>query len=77
MKQDIDQAYLEQLAAAMAAAIPTLECPDCCETGWRFTYLEASARRYQEEWEWACFAHTLLRYRLARCREPDDKGVAE
>lgn len=54
---------LERMAAAMAQAIPALDCPPCCECTWTYYYLERSARLYREELEWACLAQALLRYR--------------
>ena len=54
---------LERLAYAMARAIPDLDCPECCDCGWTYQYMEVSAQWYREEWEWACLANTLIYYR--------------
>jgi hypothetical protein len=66
-QQQLSQEELERLAAAMAQAIPDLECPDCCDCDGTYWYVERSAELYQEEWEWACLATTLVRCR-ARAR---------
>ena len=50
---------LERLAYAMAQAIPDLDCPDCCECGWTYQYMEYSAQLYRDELEWACLALVL------------------
>jgi hypothetical protein len=65
-KHDISPNDLEHLAETMARAIPALECPECCECGWKFEYLEMSAALYREHWEWACLANALLQYRARR-----------
>lgn len=57
---------LERLAMAMAQKIPEIDCPECCDCGWTYQYVELSARLYQEEWEWACLSASIVRYRLAR-----------
>ena len=63
-KQEITLEDLEQLAAAMARALPDLDCPECCERGWKYEYMEKSAALYQEEWEWHCLARALVHYRV-------------
>jgi hypothetical protein len=60
-KQQIDMEDLERLAFAMAQAIPELDCPECCDCGVVYQYVERSAEWYREEWEWACFAVALIR----------------
>ncbi|SNS91328.1 hypothetical protein SAMN06265795_10949 [Noviherbaspirillum humi] len=65
-KQEITLEELHQLAAYMAQAIPDLDCPECCECGWVYHYIERSAELYREEWEWACLAQALVRYRRTR-----------
>lgn len=65
-KQEVTIADLERLAAAMAQAIPNLECPECCDCGWTYQYVERSAQLYTEEWEWACLARAIVQYRLTR-----------
>lgn len=55
------RAQLEQLAERMARGIPDLDCPECCDVGVVFQYMERSAGLYREEWEWACLSHTLVR----------------
>lgn len=62
-KDEVTLEDLERMAAAMAAAIPELECPECCERGWKFEYIELSAQLYQDEHEWACLARALLQFR--------------
>lgn len=62
-KHEITLQDLERMAAEMAAAIPELECPECCEQGWKYQYVELSARLYQDEWEWARLAAILLQRR--------------
>ncbi|GIZ50363.1 hypothetical protein [Noviherbaspirillum aridicola] len=59
---------IEQMAALMAQAIPELDCPECCDCGWVFQYVERSAQVYQEEYEWALLFQTLL-VRRARQRQ--------
>ena len=68
-KQEITQADLEQLAAAMAQAIPDLDCPECCEQGWKYQYVEMSAELFRDHWEWHCLMNAIVRYRHAR--KPD------
>ncbi|GAB3538203.1 hypothetical protein GCM10027343_03370 [Noviherbaspirillum agri] len=65
-KQEVSMDDLERMAAAMAQAIPTLECPEQCECTWVYHYMERSAQLYQEELEWACFVQELIRYRQTR-----------
>jgi hypothetical protein len=55
---------LEQLAALMAKALEDLECPDCC--GPIHEFIEIGVRVYQEEHEWACFAHAVLHAQRAK-----------
>lgn len=54
---------IEQMAARMAEAIPDLDCPECCECGWTFQYVERSAQVYQEEYEWAVLFQALIQHR--------------
>lgn len=63
--QEITDEDLERLAAAMAMAIPDLDCPECCEQGWKYRYVEMSAALYRDEWEWHCLFNAILRYRHA------------
>lgn len=65
-RQEVTQEDLERMALAMAQAIPELDCPECCECGVVYQYLEQSAEVYREEWEWACLAHTLIGYQSSR-----------
>jgi hypothetical protein len=65
-KHEITIEDLERMAAAMAHAIPDLECPECCAIEWRHHYVELSAALYRDEWEWSCFASALLQYRAQR-----------
>lgn len=64
--QEITAEDLERFAAAMAHAIPDLDCPDCCEQGWKYQYVEMSAAFYRDQWEWHCLLGAILRYRRAR-----------
>lgn len=66
-RQEISLEQLEMMAAAMAQALPDLECPECCECTWVYHYIERSAVLYQEEHDWACLFQALLRYRALRC----------
>lgn len=59
--QEVTQEDLERMALAMAQALSELDCPECCECGVVYQYLERSAEMYREEWEWACLAHILVR----------------
>lgn len=59
-KQEITLEDLERLAAAMAHHMQDLDCPDCCDCGPVYQYLEASAEIYREEREWACLANVLV-----------------
>lgn len=61
--QDITLEDLERFAAAMANAIPDLDCPECCDQGWRYQYMEKSAALHQDEWEWHCLAIAIARRR--------------
>ncbi len=63
-KNDVALEDLERMAAAMAQKIPELECPECCDCGWLYQYVEKSAKIYTEEWEWACFSNTIIRHHL-------------
>ena len=65
-KSDVTLEDLERLAAAMAAAIPGLECAESCERDWKFEYIERSAALYQEELEWAVLHQALVEYRIVR-----------
>jgi hypothetical protein len=73
-KQEITLEQLEQLAAALAAAIPDVECPEQCECGCVYQYMEVSAAFYREEWEWACLAHALVRYRAVSASRNKSSG---
>ena len=64
--QEVSREDLERLAFAMAQAIPELECPECCDCGVVYQYVERSAALYREEWEWACLATLLIRSRSGR-----------
>lgn len=68
---ELTNEQLEQMAALMAQAIPDLECPECCECGWTFHYIERSAQLYQEEYEWAVLFQALLMRRTKRSRSAD------
>jgi hypothetical protein len=64
--QEITTEDLERFATAMADAIPDLDCPDCCEQGWKYQYVEMSAAIYRDQWEWHCLLSAILRHRRAR-----------
>ncbi|WP_151446624.1 hypothetical protein [Lacisediminimonas profundi] len=53
------QPDLEQMAAMMAAALDQLDCPDC--PGATHEFIEIGATIHQEELEWACVVHVVLR----------------
>lgn len=65
-KQEITYEDLERLAAAMAHHMQDLDCPECCECGPAYHYLELSAEMYREEREWACLASVLVLMRQKR-----------
>ena len=65
-ESEITTEDLEQLAMKMAMAIPELDCPDCCECGVVFHYIEKSAKLYHEEWTWAFFTESMLYLRTKR-----------
>lgn len=65
-KQEITLEDLERLAAAMAYHMQDLECPECCDCGPVYQYLEMSAEMYREEREWACLAGVLVLLRQNR-----------
>lgn len=55
------QAELEQLAARMAAALASLDCPPNC--GAIHEFIEFGAQLHNEELEWACLVHVVRRRR--------------
>lgn len=59
-EQEVTYEDLERLAAAMAHHMQDLECPECCDCGVVYQYLEASAEIFREEREWACLAGVLV-----------------
>ena len=65
---------LEHLALAMAQKLAEIDCPQCCDCGWTYQYVELSSRLYQDEWEWACLSETIIRYRLARQSGNNEPG---
>lgn len=64
--QEVTVEDVERYAAAMAQAIPDLTCPECCDCGAVYQYVESSAQLYREEWEWACFSRLLVQARKQR-----------
>lgn len=70
-KHEITVQDLERLAEAMAQRITDLDCPECCDCGPVYQYMELSVALYQEEWEWALLAHTL---HLRRKMKPSPKA---
>jgi len=69
-KQQITLEDLERFAWRMAQAIPDLDCPECCECGWKYQYMERSAALYREEWEWQCLAGAMYAYRKGKRTAP-------
>jgi hypothetical protein len=69
-RQQITMEDLERLALTMAEAIPNLECPECCDCGVVYQYVERSAELYREEWEWACLANGIIYYQANRQQQP-------
>ena len=69
-QKQVTQEDLERLALAMAQAIPALDCPECCDCGVVYQYLERSAQLYREEWEWACLASLLIHYQASSKQQP-------
>lgn len=67
--QQITKEDLERMALVMAQAIPDLDCPECCDCGVVYQYVERSSEIYREEWEWACLANLLIHYRHSRMRQ--------
>lgn len=67
--QQITIEDLERMAYVMAQAIPELDCPECCDCGVVYQYVERSAQMYREEWEWACLANLLIHYRNSPRRQ--------
>ena len=68
-KQEISLEELERFAAEMARAVPDLDCPECCEQGWKYRYVEMSATLFREEWEWHCLARVIEGYRTRKQRD--------
>lgn len=62
-RQEAGMEDLERMAARMAQAIPELECPEQCELGSAYYYVERCTVLYQDEYEWACLVRALLHYR--------------
>ncbi|HYD60939.1 MAG TPA: hypothetical protein VEC35_11320 [Noviherbaspirillum sp.] len=60
--QEITLQDLERFAAELAQAIPDLDCPECCDAGWKYQYMETSAALYREEWEWHCLVVAMQNY---------------
>ena len=51
---------LEHMCAAMAAALKSLDCPECC--GPTYEFIEFGARIHNEELEWACLLHAVRKH---------------
>ncbi|WP_194726549.1 hypothetical protein [Noviherbaspirillum malthae] len=62
-KDEVSMEDLMRYTAAMAQAIPDLDCPECCECGWTYHYIERSAEVFREEMEWAVLVQTMVLYR--------------
>lgn len=69
-KKELTITELEHLAMLMAQALPDLECPECC--GPVHEFVEAGAKIYQEEWEWAYFCKAIIHTRVARKTKQGD-----
>lgn len=65
-KDEISIEDLMRYTAAMVQAIPDLDCPECCECGWTYHYVERSAEVYREEMEWALLVQTMVVYSRRR-----------
>lgn len=68
--QKVELEQLEQMAALMAQAIPDLDCPECCEYGWKYQYIEHSAELYQEQYEWAVLFRVISLRRIQKRQQP-------
>ena len=60
---EVQREDLERMVALMVALLPTLDCPECCDQGHRYKYVELSAAFYRDEWEVACLATALMQRR--------------
>ena len=60
---EIPHEQLLRTVEVMVRLLPTLDCPECCDQGHRYQYVELSASFYRDEWEWAQLSTALLRYR--------------
>jgi hypothetical protein len=75
-KLEVTEEDLMRLAHAMAQKLPDLECPECCDCGWKYQYVELSARFYREEWEWACLSGVLVQYQLKKRRQNTNSDLS-
>lgn len=58
---------LDQLCAAMAQALPDLECPECC--GPIYECIESGSKIYLEEMYWAYFFSCIHQTRQKRQKQ--------
>lgn len=65
-KQEITDEDLERFAAELARAIPDLDCPECCEQGWKYQYMEMSAEIYRDHLEWHCLMNAIIGHRQTK-----------
>lgn len=73
-KREVTLEDLQQLAAALAQKIPDTDCPECCDRGVVYQYVERSAKLYNDEWEWACLSSAIIRHYRAKKSEPSKQG---
>lgn len=62
-EHEIPHEELQRMVETLVRLLPTLDCPECCDQGHRYQYIELSASFYRDEWEWAQLSSALLRYR--------------
>jgi hypothetical protein len=58
----------------MVQAMPDLDCPECCDCGWTYQYVELSAQLYRDELEWSCLSSTIVHYHIARKSNKSEPG---
>ncbi|WP_151638403.1 hypothetical protein [Noviherbaspirillum aerium] len=74
---DKDEVSIEDLmryTEAMVQAIPDLDCPECCECGWTYHYVERSAEVFRDEMEWAVLVQTMVFYSRRRKQGASNLG---
>ena len=75
-RHDLAMEQIEQMAALMVQAIADLDCPECCDCGWAYQYVERSAELYREEYELALLSRALLLQTAARRSRPRVRRTA-